>query len=63
MILPIAKYDGQILSEFQRSDLRRLSDQKRRSMGAPARRSRFFSGTASPDFLKAVNEINTSDNV
>ena len=43
--------------------LRRLSDQKRRSMGAPARRSRLFSGTASPDFLKAVNEINTSDNV
>merc|ERR1712037_1093908 len=42
---------------------KRLSDQKRRSMGAPARRSRFFSGTASPDFLKAVNEINTSDNV
>ena len=43
--------------------LRRLSDKKRQSMGGSGRRSRLFSGTASPDFLKAVSEIKTLDNV
>merc|ERR1711971_1334760 len=43
---------------------KRLSDQKRQSMGPSGmRRSRLFSGEASSTFLRAVSEINTSDNV
>ena len=50
-------------TKFKNLILRRLSDKKRQSMGGSGRRSRLFSGTASPDFLKAVSEIKTSDNV
>jgi len=43
---------------------KRLSDQKRQSMGPSGmRRSRLFSGEASSTFLRAVSEINPSDNV
>jgi len=52
------------VSETTLENYQRLSEQKRRSMGpSDMRRSRLFSGAASSTFLKAVNVINTSDNV
>jgi len=51
------------VSEATLETYKRLSDKKRRSIGSSSRRSRCFSGTASPDFLKAINEINTADDV
>merc|ERR550517_2306331 len=52
------------VSETTLENYKRLSEQKRRSIGpSEMRRSRLFSGAASSTFLKAVNVINTSDNV